>query len=72
VLILNPWIIIVFASVKMDVTSKKRAKIVALNKHTLKTVRDIALLLVLENQVCQEFFVHTRIPDHLSKEKKKM
>jgi hypothetical protein len=42
VLILNPGIIFVFASVKMDITPKKRVKIVALNEHTSMTVRYIA------------------------------
>jgi hypothetical protein len=41
-LILNPGIVFVFASVKIVITPKKRAKIVALNEHTSMTVRDIA------------------------------
>jgi DNA-directed RNA polymerase I, II, and III subunit RPABC1 len=41
-LILIPGIIFVFASVKMDITSKKWAEIIALNKHISMTVRDIA------------------------------
>jgi hypothetical protein len=42
VLILNPGIIFVFASVKMDITPIKRAKIVALTEYTSMTVRDTA------------------------------
>jgi hypothetical protein len=42
VLIWKPGIIFVFASVKMDITPKKWAKIVALNEHISVTVRDIA------------------------------
>jgi hypothetical protein len=43
----------------MGVTAKKRAKLVALNEHT-----SMPLLLVWENRMCQELFVHTRIRDH--------
>jgi hypothetical protein len=42
VLILNPGIIFDFASVKIDIIPKKRAKIVALNENTSLTVRGIA------------------------------
>jgi hypothetical protein len=42
VYILNPGKIFVFASVKMDITPKKQAKIVALNVHTSMTVRNFA------------------------------
>jgi hypothetical protein len=38
-LILNPGIIFVFASVKIDIKPNKRAKIVALNEHKSITVR---------------------------------
>jgi hypothetical protein len=41
-LILNPGIIFVFASVKMDIPPKKWVKIVALNENTSMTVTDIA------------------------------
>jgi transposase len=41
-LILNPGIIFVFASVEIDITPKKRATIVALNKHTSMIVEEIA------------------------------
>jgi hypothetical protein len=41
VLIFNPGIIFDFASVKMDITHKKRAKIIAFNEDTSMTVRDI-------------------------------
>jgi hypothetical protein len=65
VLNLNPEIIFVFASMKADITPKKRAKIIALNDNTSITVRETMLLLLAwENRVCQEFFVNTRIPDH--------
>jgi transposase len=38
----NLGIIFVFESVKMEITAKKRTRIVALNEHTSMTVRDIA------------------------------
>jgi transposase len=41
-LILNPGIIFVFVSVKMDITQKKQAKNFAFNEYTPMTVRDIA------------------------------
>jgi transposase len=40
--ILNPAIIFVFASGKIDITPKKQAKVVALNENTSMAVRDIA------------------------------
>jgi hypothetical protein len=42
VLNLNPGIAFAFASVKVDITPKKRAEVANLNEHTSMTVRGIA------------------------------
>jgi hypothetical protein len=54
----------VFACVKMDITPKKRPKIVVFNKHKSMTVRDIACVVGVGKSSV------SRIPEHFSPNKK--
>jgi predicted transcriptional regulator len=70
VLILNPAIIFVFSIVKMDITPKKGAKIVALNEQTSVTVKDLASVVGVGKSSVSKFFVHIRILDHFLQREK--
>jgi hypothetical protein len=63
-LILNPGVLFVFVRMKMDITLKKRAKIVVLNEHTSITLKDIASVVDVGKSSVSRFFVHSRISDH--------